>query len=80
MVLTTFFVILKLFTRRGYVKLDDDLAALQTAIEYLKQPKREQRIREEERRSNVALTGSSGATLNNVNEHSPDSSHEEREV
>ncbi len=80
MVLTTFFVILKLFTRRGYVKLDDDEAALQRAIEYLKQPKREQRTREEERRLNVGLTGLIGATLNNANEDSPESIHEERAV
>ena len=38
---------LKAFTRRGYVKLDNDAAALKIAIEYLKQPKREREQRGE---------------------------------
>lgn len=70
---------LKLCTRRGYVKLDNDVAALQRAIEYLKQPKRERQSREEQKRSDVELTESSGADLNSGNENGPESSHERRE-
>lgn len=77
--LTTFFAVLKLCTRRGYVKLDNDVAALQRAIEYLKQPKRERQSREERKRSDVELTEPSGADLNSGNEKGPESSHERQE-
>ena len=71
---------LKLCTRRGYVKLDNDVAALQRAIEYLKQPKRERQSREEQKPSDVELTESLGADLNSGNEQRPESSHEKGEV
>ncbi len=71
---------LKIFTRRGYVKLDNDVATLQRAIESLKQPKREQQIRERQKHPDVELTDSSAAVLNDSNKQSPESSHEGREV
>ena len=71
---------LKLCTRRGYVKLDNDVAALQRAIEYLKQPKRERKMREDQKRSDAGLDGSSSGILNTGNENRPESSHEGREV
>ncbi|KAL9072164.1 MAG: hypothetical protein Q9161_003785 [Pseudevernia consocians] len=77
-VLTAFFVVLKAVTRRGYVKLDNDVATLQRAIESLKQPKREQQTRERHKGSDIELTGPSGAEENMSNKKSPDSSHEGR--
>ena len=79
-ILTTLFVVLKVCTRRGYVKLDNDVVALQRAIEYLKQAKREQQTRKVSRRPDVGLTGSSGVDLNNGNEQRAESSHEGREA
>ena len=78
--LTAFFIVLKAFTRRGYVKLDNDVATLQRAIEYLKQPKREQQTRERQKRSNIELLGSSGHDLNISNGQRLESSHEGIEV
>lgn len=79
-ILTTLFVILKAFTRRGYVKLDNDVVALQRAIEYLKQPKRERQTRKAPYRPEVGPTGSSVEDLHDSNEQSPKSSPEAREV
>lgn len=79
-ILTTLFVVLKAFTRRGYVKLDNDVAALQRAIEYLKQPKRERQTRKVPNRPEVGPSGSSGVDLHDSNEQSPNSSQEGREV
>ena len=70
---------LKAFTRRGYVKLDNDVAALERAIEYLKQPKRERQSRGEQGRSDAGLR-SSGADLDSGNGQRPKSSDEVKEV
>ena len=72
------FILLKIRTRRGFVKLDNDVAALQTAIEYLKQPKRERQIQEEQKNTDIELTVISGADLSSGNEQSPESNHQER--
>ena len=69
---------LKLFTKRGYVKLDNDVAALEMAIEKLKQPKRERQSREEQKGSEAGLR-SSGANLDSGNGQSLKSSHEVKE-
>ena len=71
---------LKLFTRRGYVKLDDDVAALERAIEYLKQPKRERQTRAVKDRVSKGVAGPSGADLHDINGQKPESSDEGRAV
>ena len=58
---------LKAFTRRGYVKLDNDAAALKIAIEYLKQPKREREQRGENDHPTAGHSGSSSAGLDGSN-------------
>lgn len=79
-ILTTLFVVLKAFTRRGYVKLDNDVAALARAIEHLKQPKRERQTRKVPNRPEAEPTGSSVVDLHHSNEQRANSSQEEREV
>ena len=76
-VLTVLFVLLKIRTRRGYVKLDNDVAVLQKAIERLKQPKRERQPREEQKSSDFGLTGIAGAELDNGKVQSPEPNHDE---
>lgn len=77
-VLTAFFVVLKAFSRRGYVKLDNDEATLQRAIEYLKQPKRERQTRERHKPSDNERN--LGAGVNGSNGKSTESSHEGGDV
>ena len=77
--LTVLFVLLKIWTRRGYVKLDNDVAVLQRAIEYLKQPKRERQVREEQKHSDVAFIAPSGAAdVNNGNEQNAGPNDQEK--
>lgn len=71
---------LKAFSRRGYVKLDNDEATLQRAIEYLKQPKRERQTRERHKPSDNELSESSAADLNGSNGKSTESSQEGKAV
>ena len=78
--LTVLFVVLKVFSRRGYVKLDNDVAELQRAIEWLKQPKREQQDRIEKKRSEAGPNGSSGIELQGINGPGSESSHDGRTV
>ena len=71
---------LKACTRRGYVKLDNDVATLQRAIEYLKQPKRERQTRQQQERPDVEQVVAEGAESKNSNGQSPEASHEGGEV
>ena len=78
-ILATFFIALKIWTRRGYVKLDNDVVVLQRAIEYLKQPKRERESRGGQRDSDVEVT-TWGANISDGNGQSPRSIQEGQEA
>lgn len=76
---------LKACTRRGYVKLDNDVATLQRAIEYLKQPKEERQTRQQQERPDLELQHleqavAEGADSRNGSGQSPEASHEGGEV
>ena len=73
-------MVLKACTRRGYVKLDNDVATLQRAIENLKQPKRERQTRQQQERPDVEQAVAEGTESKNSSGQSPSASHEGGEV
>ena len=78
--LTVLFVLLKSCTRRGYVKLDNDVTVLFQAIERLKQAKRERQTQKEQKHSDIELVGTSGAESSSGNDSSPEPNHQQRVV